>query len=49
MELVMDQHIEAGARVNIDLVARQLMLDHIDRSRERSEGARLKSGNRPEA
>jgi DNA-binding GntR family transcriptional regulator len=24
MELVMDQHIEAGARVNIDLVARQL-------------------------
>ena len=23
-ELVMDQHIEAGARVNIDLVARQL-------------------------
>src|SRR5258705_5931329 len=24
MELVMDQHIEAGGRVNIDLVARQL-------------------------
>ncbi|HXI96037.1 MAG TPA: GntR family transcriptional regulator [Candidatus Acidoferrum sp.] len=24
MELVMDQHIEAGARVNIDMVARQL-------------------------
>ncbi|HEX9560720.1 MAG TPA: GntR family transcriptional regulator, partial [Candidatus Dormibacteraeota bacterium] len=24
MELVMDQHIKAGARVNIDLVARQL-------------------------